>query len=116
AAAEIRGAFVGATAEAVVRGSSQTRFGCAVACSDGPVTLRIGGLKNQRIPLEPSIAISWIYGRVRFSAGGWGSPVAPAAGIDLTIGGITWCVEGRLVAGPGLYLLWSIRASGGRER
>ncbi len=118
AAAEVRGTID----KPVDRERRQTRLGCAVACSDGPVTLRIGGvrylggLKKQRKPLEPSISINWKYGGVRFSVGGWGAPVAPAAGIDLTIGGITWCVEGRWVAGPGLYLLWSIRASEGRER
>ncbi len=116
AAVEVRGTID----EPVDREGSQIRFGCvvacAVACTDGPVTLRIGGLKTNRAPLEPSIAISWKYGGVRFSAGGWGSPVVPAAGIDLTIGRITWCLEGRWATGPGLYLLWSIRASGGREQ
>ncbi|MFC1500796.1 hypothetical protein ACFL6T_07270 [Candidatus Zixiibacteriota bacterium] len=110
-AAEIRGTIN----ESVNREFHQTRFGAAVACSDGPVTLRIGGSKMQRTPLEPSISVSWRREGVRFSAGAWGSPVAPAAGVNLNIGGITWCMEGRWVAGPGLYLLWSIRGSGGKE-
>ena len=118
AAAEVRGTIdePGEHAAGASQWRSRSEVACAVAYGDGPLTLRIGGLKFNRTPLEPSIAISWKDGGVRFSAGGWGSPVVPAAGIDLTIGRITWCLEGRWAAGPGLYLLWSIRDSGGGEQ
>ncbi len=106
-AAEIRGPIGGA----YKRG--RTHFVCAIAWNGDPCSLRIGALKQSRSPLEPSIVISWRYGGMRLSAGGWGSPVAPAAGIDLTIAGIIWGIEGRWIAGPGLYLLWSIRAPAG---
>ena len=56
----------------------------------------------------PALSLSFRGRRVRFDAGVWGVPVAPAAGIHLVVKELRWSVEGRWVPDLGLQLLWSV--------
>lgn len=73
-----------------------------------PLSVRFGGRLSGQKSIEHALSVSCYRGRTRFDIGGWGTPPAPGFGMYFEAVGFRWSFEGRLVPGPGIYMLWSV--------